>query len=102
MATGIGLVQSRFGLMIWRLPMLKLAWNAALLTVGLVHTGSWKQAVLDQWSVNCASVVHPPPYPFELRRLANGEPTWQGVRQFFTCAPDPEWELFLRRVKRRG
>ena len=79
--------------------MLKFAWTATLFTVGLVHTGSWHKAVLDTWSVNCTLWPHPAPYPRELRRLANGEATWHGVKQVFTCAPDPEWEAFVKQLR---
>jgi hypothetical protein len=40
----------------------------------------------------------PAPYPYELRRLANGEMTWHGFRELFTCSPGPEWEAFFERV----
>lgn len=82
--------------------LLKLAWTATLFSISLVHTGSWEKAVLDQWSVNCTLFSHPPPYPYELRRLAKGEVSWHGVRQLFTCVPDPEWEAFFRQLRAKN
>lgn len=78
--------------------MLKAAWTATLFAVGLVHTGSWHAAVLDQWATSCTMLPDPAPYPHELLRLANGEPSWHGIKQLFTCAPDPEWNAFLGRL----
>lgn len=79
--------------------LLKLAWTATLFAVGLARTGSWEKAILDRWSVQCTLLPHPAPYPYELRRLANGEPSWHGVKQLFTCAPDPEWQEFFKKLR---
>jgi len=79
--------------------LLKFAWTATLFALSLVHTGSWQKAVLDRWSVNCTLFSHPPPYPYELQRLAKGEASWHGVKQLFTCAPDPEWEAFFNKLR---
>jgi hypothetical protein len=81
--------------------LLKLAWATTLFAVGLARTGSWEKAILDQWSVQCTLLPHPAPYPYELRRLANGEPSWHGVKQLFTCAPDPEWQAFFSELRAR-
>jgi len=63
--------------------------SSGLFLLGFVVHGSWHDAVLEHYAMNCTLLPDPAPYPFHLIRLAEGKLSVKGVRELLACDWDP-------------